>query len=262
MRKIIALFCFICLSVPLFPQTETLRSFDQLFPNLGENRRTRVFSEDGFIRSIGKNSSLEIIPSSDSGIDLHRKIMAKNPSFMTESLLVVPYGDRVHNLLDAYNALGKIRDLKGRVYRSHSKGSEVPLFEEATRLESTRRTNTIPDPPPATVLPQTDTVYIRLKDVNFGNSYYRADFSVGQHGVTYNLTNFRNLTYLFITVMKEERFSAILYLEPLAEGMLVYSVAGADASDFVSNRIDIPTAIRKRLEVLIGWVSEGLITIK
>jgi hypothetical protein len=162
--------------------------------------------------------------------------------------------------LDAYNALGKIRDLKGRVYHSFTRDSFVPLFEDATRLDSTRRTSAIPDPEPAKILPLSETVYIRLKDVNFGNSYYRGDVSTSPYGVTYNLTNYRSLTYLFFTVMKEEKFSAVLYMEPLTEGMLVYSVAGADASDFIASKIDIPSAISKRLAVFIGWISDGLKT--
>jgi hypothetical protein len=60
--------------------------------------------------------------------------------------------------------------------------------------------------------------------------------------------------------MKEEKFAAVLYMEPLIEGMLLYGMAGADASDFVSNRIDIPSAIRKRLAVFTGWIRDGLIT--
>jgi hypothetical protein len=162
------------------------------------------------------------------------------------------------NKLDAYNALGKIRDLTGRLYHSHSRNEEIPLFEDATRLESSRRNNPIQDPPPARELPLSETIYLRLKDVNFGNSYYRADISTSLHGITYNLTNYRSLSYLFFTVIREERFSAILYLEPLVEGMLVYSVAGADASNFISSRIDIPSAISKRLAVFIGWVSDNV----
>ena len=261
MKKYIAVLLCFCFFIPLFSATaaaETLRSFKDIFPDIDENRRSQVFSEDGYIRSVGKNSALEIIPAMNSGIELRSIIMGKNPSFKAESLMVVPYSGKRPDKLDAYNALGKIRDLKGRLYRSHSRNAEVPLFEDATRLESDRRTNPIQDPPPALVLPASETVYIRLKDVNFGNSFYRADFSAGEYGVTYNLTNFRSLTYLLFTVMREEKFSAILYIEPLAEGILVYSVAGADTSDFIANRIDIPSAISKRLAVFIDWVGDGL----
>jgi hypothetical protein len=101
-------------------------------------------------------------------------------------------------------------------------------------------------------------MYIRLKDANFGNSYYRADISVDQYGLAYSLTNFRNLSYLFIPAIRENKFIAHIYIEPLDEGVLIYSVSGADVSDFVASKIDIPSAIRKRLEVLIGWIGDGI----
>ena len=241
-------------------QSGSLRSFDALFPGLQEGWRNDIFTGEGLILSHRKNQPLQLIPAPGSGIDLHNAVMRNSPSYLTESLLVIPYSGRVLSKLDAYNALGKIRDLKGRLYSSHTRGSEVPLFEDATRVTNDRRNSPIPDPQPAREIPPSETVFIRLKDVNFGNSYYRADFSQNPYGVTYRLTNNRNLTYLFVTVMREERFNAILYIEPLVEGMLVYSVAGADASDFIANRIDIPSAISKRLGVFIGWVADGLKT--
>ena len=197
--------------------TGPLRSFDELFPGLDEDSLTQVFSLGGLIFSRGKDEALELTPASNSGFTLKSDIMRNNPTYLTESLLVLPYQGRNLNRLDAYNALGKIRDLAGRLYHSFTRNEEVPLFEEATRLQGDRRTGGIPDPPPASELPATDTVYIRLRDINFGNSYYRAEFTLNPHGVTYNITNNRNLTYLFFTVMREERFNAILYIEPIRE---------------------------------------------
>jgi hypothetical protein len=234
------------------------RSFDEIFPNLTESRRNEVFSEGGAIRSVNKGEGLEFLPAPSSGVDLPNRILAKNPAYLAESLLVVPYTGRPLTVLDAYNALGKVQSLSGRLYRSHTRNQEVPLFEDATRLESAKRINPIPDPPPAPVLPSGETVYLRLKDTNFGNSYYQADISFSSSALLYSLSNFRSISYLFFTVMKEEKFSALLYLEPLEEGMLVYSIAGTDVSDFIAGKINIPSAIAKRLAVVVDWVSDGI----
>jgi hypothetical protein len=59
-------------------------------------------------------------------------------------------------------------------------------------------------------------------------------------------------------VIKEEKFIAQLYFELIQEGILIYSIAGADVSDFVSSRIDMSSAISKRLAVIIAWVAEGI----
>jgi hypothetical protein len=238
------------------------RSFSKLFPGITESQRKAIFTEEGLIRALGKNQALELLPSPDSGIDLAGPILAKNHPYHTESLLVVPYSEKIFNKLDAYNALGNIRGLKGRLYRSHSRSAEVPLFEDATRVESAKRNRAIPDPEPAGELPFTETVHIRLKDANFGNTYYRSYMYQSLYGINYTLTNYKNFNYFIFTIMKEERFSAALYMEPLIEGMLVYSTAGADASDFIASKVDVPTTVAKRLAVFVGWLRDGLKALK
>jgi hypothetical protein len=250
---------FLMFLVPVFTEA---RSFDEIFPFLGEELKAQAFSEVGVIRSMERIEDTAILPVFSSGINLIDKIMEKKPSFFVESLLVIPYGSRELSVLDAYNVLGKVRDLKGRLYHSFTRDADIPLFEDATRIESNKKNKAIPDPAPSAVLPPSETVYIRLKDVNFGNSYYRADVQTSPHGITYNLANYKTITYVIFTVMPEEKFQASLYLEPLDEGMMIYSVAGTDVSDFIANRIDIPSAISKRLAVFIDWVSDGIKAIR
>jgi hypothetical protein len=253
-KTILLHICLFC----LLPFSLNARSFDDIFPALGTERRTQVFAEGGIILSLGKGESLELSPAASSGIDLPSRIMQKNYAYRTESLLVVPYTGKTLSLLDAYNALGKIQNLKGKLYHSHTRDADIPLFEDATRLEGAKRTGAIPDPPDAKSIPPSETVYIKLKDVNFGNSYYKADILHDRYGITYSLSNFKTITYLLFPVMKEEKFSALLYLEPLTEGMLVYSIAGADVSDFIASKIDIPSAISKRLAVFLDWITDGI----
>jgi hypothetical protein len=49
-----------------------------------------------------------------------------------------------------------------------------------------------------------------------------------------------------------------MYFEPVQEGVLVYSIAGVDVSDFIASRIHIDSAIAKRLEVIISWAAGGI----
>ena len=235
-----------------------LRSFEEIFPGLTVAQKAEIFGSEGLIYSHKKNEGLAIFPAGSSGIDLHNAVMRGNYSFLAESLLVMPYQGKILNKLDAYNALGKIRGLKGLLYHSHTRNTEVPLFEEATRIDSVQKNNPIPDPERAIAIPTSEIVFLRLKDVNFGDTFYKATLSPSPFGITYNLTNEKPFKYLFFTIIKEERFLAVIYLEPLVEGMLIYSTTGADASDFIAGRIDIPSAITKRLEVFISWVSNGI----
>ena len=253
MKARFILIIFGILTVPLISQE---RGFDQIFPNLPQEIRLSAFSENGYIRSFERSSAANMIGSSNNNLnpEILGHVLNKSPGFLVEHLLVIP---RSRTLLDVYNALGNIRDLKGREYQSHSRGESV-LFEDATRIESVQRNNPVSDPAPALAVPRTETLYIRLRDINFGTTFYRADMTLDQSGLRYILTNNRNMTYLFIPVIREEKFTAQLYFEPIQEGILLYSIAGADVSNFISNRIDLPSAIRKRLEVIISWVADGL----
>ena len=260
-------FLLLIFSFPIEAQTSSgtqgLRSFSDLFPRVDENIKRAVFSEEGYLDSYWRNKGEFFVfnPSASSGIDLIGPVMKPNPAYLAEAVIMLPYSGKVWDKLDIYNALGMIRKLKGLQYNSYTRDEYVALFEDATRIESAKKTNAIPDPPPAKELPLSETVYMRLKDINFGNSYYQGEVSINPYGLTYLLTNNKNLSYLIFTLIKEENFKAALYMEPLTEGMLIYSIAAAAPTDFAATRLR-PSAIEKRLAVFIEWISEGLQAIR
>ncbi|MDR2143659.1 MAG: hypothetical protein LBP29_04745 [Treponema sp.] len=251
-------FVFFAVLVRCFPVFAETRSLDEIFPKLPDGTRSAAFSSTGYIKSSERDSGFSRLDSSGLDPGISGAVLDKNPLFLVESLLVIPPKNRKSSLLDVYNALGNIRGLKGRLYHSHTRDRDVPLFEDATRVKSAGRTSSVPDPGPASSIPDSETVYIRLKDVNFGNSYYRGDMVLDGLGLRYRLSNNRNLTYLFIPVIKEEKFIAQLYFEIIEEGVLVYSIAGADVSSFVSSKIDMPSAISKRVAVIVSWAADGI----
>jgi hypothetical protein len=241
------------------------RSFSDIFPGIAPAVSQAAFSNEGYSKSAENVHRSSLIGSGQgsafvSGIDpkIIDSVYVKKPGFLVESIKVIPGAESGYSLLDVYNAIGNIRGLKGRLYHSNTRNESIPLFEEVTRIESSKKNTPVADPPPAARIPPSETIYMRLKDVNFGNSYYRGDITLFQRGLRYSLTNNKNITYFFITVIKEEKFSVQMYFEVISEGILIYSLAGADVSDFVSSRIDMPSAISKRLSVIISWAAEGI----
>jgi len=260
MRKNIFLLTifYLFFSINLFAE---LRTFDEIFPDINNNNRKDAFTSSGFVKSSKKISGYELSANnSTSGIDpkIIKTVLNKNPGYVVESIMVIPGEPYSVSLLDVYNSLRNIRDLKGRLYNSATKNQAVPLFEDATRIAGEKNTTVIADPPVAYNVPQKETVYIKLKDANFGNSYYRGEMELNNNGMIYMLTNFKNLTYFLIPVIKEEKFTIQFYFEPIYEGLLIYSIAGADISDFFSSKIHMNSAIAKRLEVIISWVVDGI----
>ena len=255
--RLLLFFSFFFLT--LFPLAAQ-RSFNEVFPEMPSAVREAAFSKEGFYRSTEKIQRSALVGSNQSAIDpqIIETVLSMQPNFLVESILVVPGTADQYSLLNVYNALGKIRELKGRLYHSATRNEYIPLFEDVTRIESAKKNNPIADPLPVSRIPPSETIYMRLKDVNFGNTYYRGDMTLVPRGLRYSLSNNKNISYFFISVIKEERFKVQLYFEPIAEGILIYALAGADVSDFVSSRIDMSSAISKRLAVIISWVAEGI----
>lgn len=256
MKKSGVVLCLVCWVFSVLPAFSQTRSFKDLFPTLSAEQRAAAFSEDGLVVS-AKTSVLRFAPTAPR-LDITGPLLQRKPSYITESILLIPYGNKTISLLTVYNALSNIRGLKGRLYHSATRNENVPLFEDATRIESAKKTNAIPDPPAAASVPAIEIIYIRLKDANFGNSYYRADISANQSAILCTLSNFKSLTYMLIPLIKEDKFIAQLYFEPVTEGILIYSAAGADVSDFIAKQTDMGSAVRKRLEVINQWVIDGV----
>ena len=261
MKNKILLFISIHLLVFTVNAFSQSRSFDDIFPGIAPAVRQAAFSNEGYSKSADKVPRASLIASGrGSGIDpqIIDGVFVKKPGFLVESIKVIPDAEGRYSLLNVYNALGNIRGLKGRLYNSFTRNEKVPLFEEVTRIESPRKNTPVADPPPASVIPVSETIYVRLKDANFGNTYYRGDIALFQRGLRYSLTNNKNISYFFVTVLKEEKFTVQLYFEVISEGVLIYSLAGTDVSDFISSRIDMSSAVSKRLAVMMSWASEEI----
>jgi hypothetical protein len=234
-------------------------SFDELFPNLDPGKKTQAFS--GVLTETRESDfSLRLSPAGELDAKIAGFVLTDiRPACLVEFLTVIPYLDAPLELLDVYNAMRNIRGLKGRLYHSATRDETVPLFEDASRVQGPNKPTPIPDPERAAVLPVTDRIYIRLKDVNFGNSYYQGDISFASGGLLYGLTNFRSLSYGIIPVIRAGNFKAQFYAEPIAEGVLVYSAASAEVGNVISGMINVSSAIRKRLEVILGWLIDGIV---
>jgi len=255
--------CLVLFPIAAQSPQSALRSFDDIFPNLPPAVRTGAFSQEGYFRAFSRRA----VPDRDFGQDILQSaldsgisevVLGVQPLVLVESILVIPGEGGRYSLLDVYNALSQTRNLQGRLYHSHRRSAYIPLFEEVTRLDASRRNAPIEDPALASSVPQSETIYMRLRDANFGNTFYRAQMNLDGYGLRYSLTNNRTITYLMFPAIREGRFVAQMYFEPIAEGILIYSLAGVDVSNFVYSQIHMSSAISKRLAVIIEWAVDGI----
>jgi hypothetical protein len=236
--------------------TFEIRSLDAIFPNFSRRQRIIAMSNEGLRHSFVKDESPTLIPDPDLGIDLLGSIMTKNPSHLIEALVVVPYNEKEFDLLDIYNALGRIEKIKD--YPASLNGNDFYVFTESTRIESARNRRAISDPLPAVTLPFSETMYLRLKEINFGNLFIRGDISISMYGITYSMTNFTDVRYFLVPIMRAERFITIIYLEPVKEGILIYSMTGFYLPGFIADRVNLTPNINRRIEIFTNWITDGL----
>lgn len=255
-KKIILPALWIIITTNAFGVT---RSFTDIFPNINEVRKNQVFSPTGYSEFNLASAGLQLLPSSKSGISISIPVLSRRPSFFVENLLICPYSKKYSGLITVYNALSNVQSLSGRVHRNEIPGKDDPVFKETTRIENARKNNPIPDPPPATQIPPAETIYMRLKDTNFGNSYYKAELTATKDELFYTLSNFKTIYAAIFPIIKEDKFIAQLYIEPLSEGILIYSIIGAEIPSLVMPKIDIVSEmIKKRSEVIIDWLIDGI----
>ena len=243
---------------PLFFEAPVfeLRSFNTIFPESSWEQRIMARTNEGFRHFFVNGESPSLTPNPDLGIELFDSIMETNPSHLIETLLIVPYNERMFDLLDIYNALGRIERIQDQSVPI--RGNDVRIFTESTRIENSHNRRDIPDPLPATLLPFSETIYLRLRESNFGNLFLRGDISINMHSITYSMTNFTDIRHFFIPIMRAERFTTIIYLEPVKEGLLIYSMVGFYLPGFLADRINLTPNINRRIRIFINWITDGL----
>ena len=245
---------FLFFAYSLFSQARPLM---ELFPASTAEQRIAAFNQNRYLYYGRRMDSLTLPPSTMENTKITKSALGPNPGFFVEALRIVP--QRNVTLVRIYNSLRNIQGLKGRVYFSASSKKNVPLFTDAIRIEGPEKLKSfLPDPLPAASVPYRETFYARLTDVRFGNCYYEISLAGNQRGILYKITNFRNVNFGPFPVMKARTFTALIYIEPVEEGLALYCLTGAEVSDFIAKYVDIGSALNKRLDVFIAWMLEGI----
>ena len=258
MKRIFFIFCFwlIFLFCPFFTSAQT-RTFSELFPAASAEQRSAAFSSDGYLYNGKRAEELTLHPNTGENTKISRTSLGSNPAIFVEALRVIPR--RNIELVNIYNALQRIQDLKGRVYFSHSNKKNTPLFTDATRIEGPKKLKAfLPDPPPSVSVPSRESFYVRLTDIRFGHCFYEITLSSSPQGILYKINNFRSVTYGPFPVMREKTFTVLLYIEQVQEGLAMYCLVGTEVSDFIAKHVNISSALNKRLDVFIEWLLDGI----
>jgi hypothetical protein len=236
------------------------RSLADVFPGMSEKTRAEVLG-DGWAESTENADSLLLNVADDIRTAVSQPILDLKLSYLLESARVIKFNGTPEDAqLAVYNALTRISSLAGRTYHSHREDKYVPLFEETAVLKSQHSDDVISEPEPVTSLPESMNMYVRLKDNRFGECYYHASAAVPEtnaQGLLFKLDNYKTIRYV-IPVVRKGKFVTNMYFELLTEGLLCYTVAGIKVPSFADSVLNVPSAIQKRLDVIEGWIEDGV----
>ena len=258
-RRILNYTALLC--AMLFAQTAAARDFESVLPGVTKEIKSTAFSSENYYYYHKAKPGEEPVWTITIPAQFRAAadtLLKKQHTTLVEMLSVIEEGkEQRQTTLDIYNALGKTNALAGRKYYSHVRRRLTPLFKTVSRVESEKSSKKIPDPLPKTVLPAHETIYIIVDDSNFGSCHYRADFSLLSPGIVYEISNTQNISFLLWPVIKKDLLHMFFYIEPVDEGVLIYALMGV-TMDEGGSYVDAPSAARKRLDVIKGWLIDGI----
>jgi len=171
----------ILVTIPVFCLFPQQRHFSELFPTITAEQQNAVFYSERYLYYGNRSQNLTLMPKTGETLGISKSSLGKNPGFFVEALQIVP--KKNVPLLRIFNALERIRNLKGKTYYSSTSKKNLPLFSDSVRLEGADKINLfLPDPPPAGFVPLDKSMYIRLTDIRFGNCYFEVSFKSNQQG--------------------------------------------------------------------------------
>ncbi len=247
-----------CLCLVAAPAQQ--RALSSLYPGFAQAIPAGAASAGGISDSGSSPGELGLLPAGEVGAALLKALEGRRYSFLGETLSILPrkviQSPALRDKLALYNAISQVRSLSGITYRSSSQGQRV-LFDEVTRVADASGGRILPDTTEADLATRSG-FFVRLKDANFGTSYYRMDFDTSFPGILMAMSNARPLQAFMMTVLGEGEMFSYFYIEPTQGGLVIYSLSGAKVEGFAARQVDLPSALRKRATALKAWLIDRM----
>lgn len=179
-----------------------------------------------------------------------------------ESLRYIPLTERDGDAvsigeLTVYNILRSISRMQGIEYYSERRNRMRVLFEQSYTVAEAGGDNRIADRH-VTSIPTEDILYARQEDGTFGDHAYAITYRRHASGLSLDLTNLDPLRYGFFPAVSERGLRIVLFVTPVDEGVLVYSIALADVPRIPVFTGRVAISFENRLIAVTNWLSSEL----
>ena len=154
-----------------------------------------------------------------------------------------------------YNGITAVSTLKGIEYFSKSRNAMRLLYETSAVIDSPTGKNPRPDPvfsqPPATL-----NVYVRQKDLTFGDNIYEFSYIAGESSFIVVQDNITGLSYGPVTVIGKNKLKSVVAIFDCGPYLLVYAASMAKASMVPGMKQRAGESIFNRANALLLWFNQ------
>ncbi len=194
--------------------------------------------------------------------DLIADLPLENARIAIEGLRLVSISDDASSRdtideLTVYNILRAISRMEGIEYYSERRNRMRVLFEVSHRIPGPDDRAYIEDEQ-IHFIPTVDTVFARQIDGTFGDHNYEITYRRLLNGLALDLTNLERLRYGFFPAVAERGLRIVLFVTPTEGGVLVYSMAIADAPRVPGLTDRIAISFENRLTAVVNWFASEL----
>ena len=156
---------------------------------------------------------------------------------------------------ELFNGIIALSTLKGIEYFSKSRNKMHLLYESSVIIDGPVNKN--PRPDPVFGIPHAElSVYVRKKDLTFGDNVYEATYYSGESSFIVLLDNVTALSYGFVTVVGKNKFKTVVAIFDCGPYLLVYAASMAKAVSLPGMNERVGNSFANRAEAVLHWFSD------
>ena len=151
-----------------------------------------------------------------------------------------------------FNRITALSALAGIEYFSESRQAMRVFYDISHVVDNPASRNPLPDPTFA-VIPESVSLYVRQRDLTFGDNIYRFDFRTSGDSIFFLQENLTSMTRGIIPAIGRNRLRTIFALIDTEDSILLYAVAMARTAPVPGMNDRIGSSFNNRARAIIQW---------
>jgi hypothetical protein len=154
-----------------------------------------------------------------------------------------------------YNEILALSTLTGLEYFSHRRNRMRTFYESSRVVDGDDTKRTLPDPVYQTP-PSKLSLYVRQKDMTFGDNVYIFTYEAGESAFIVTQENVSTITMAIVPVVGKKNMRSVVALLDAGPYLLIYSTSLAHVFLLPGLKERVNISINNRTTALLGWFSQ------